>query len=169
MKIKVKEHEFLIRQATENDVPTILRFIRELAAYENALDQVYATEPSLQDSLFRTKSAEVVLGEYKGQPVGFALFFHNYSTWRGKAGLYLEDLYVIPEIRGKGLGKLLLSYLAKLALDRGCPRFEWSCLDWNEPAIEFYRGLGAEALEEWTVYRLSGENLERLAAKSHQV
>jgi len=161
----IREEGFFIRKANKNDVSTILRFICELAEYENALEEVYATEETLHKSLFIDESAEVIIGEYNGVPVGFALFFHNYSTWRANAGLYLEDLYIIPDVRGKGLGKIMLSYLARTAKERGCARFEWSCLDWNEPSIKFYKGLGAQAMDEWTGYRLTGKNLEELASQ----
>jgi len=165
MKLTTRDENFIIRSASEGDVKIILGFIRELAIYENSLDQVEASVETLSKSLFIDKSAEVIIGEYKGKPVGFALFFHNYSTWRANAGLYLEDLYIRPEMRGKGLGNIMLTFLAKLAQERGCTRFEWSCLDWNIASIEFYKSLGAQVMDEWTGYRLSGRNLERLACK----
>lgn len=155
---------FVIRTAVEEDVPLILEFIRELGDYEKLLHEVVATEESLRKTLFNdTPYAEVVIGEYDNAPVGFALFFHNYSTFLGRPGLYLEDLYVKPEMRGKGFGGVLLSFLAKLARDRDCGRFEWWVLDWNEPAIRFYESLGAEAMDEWTVFRVSGDRLGKLA------
>ena len=152
-----------IRFATEADTPRILQFIRQLADYEHLLDQVTATEDLLADQLFRQGRAEVLLAQEQGQEVGFALFFHNFSTFLGRSGLYLEDLYVLPEHRGKGVGTALLRFLANLAKERGCGRLEWSCLDWNEPSITFYRSLGAEPLADWTVYRLAGETLDRMA------
>lgn len=156
--------EFQIRSANETDVKLILQFITDLGAYEKLSHAVVATEEKLMNTLFRQHMAEVVIGEYKGEPVGFALFFHNYSTFLGQAGIYLEDIYINPEMRGKGFGKSMLKHLAKLAVERDCGRFEWACLDWNEPSICFYKGLGAEALNDWTVYRLTGETLRKMAA-----
>lgn len=163
--IDTKLKEFKIRLAEEKDIPLILGFIRELAEYEKMLSDVVATEEILKESLFMRKAAEVVIGEYEGKPACFALFFHNFSTFLGKPGLYLEDLFVKPEMRGKGLGKIMLSFLAKLAIERDCGRFEWSCLDWNEPSIKFYKSMGAAAMDEWTVYRVTGEALSNLAEK----
>lgn len=153
--------KFTIRTATENDLSLILQFIKQLAEYEKLLHEVIATEEILRKSLFEQKMAEVVIGEEDGKPVGFALFFHNFSTFLGKPGIYLEDLYVKPEYRGKGYGKKLLSHLAKLALERDCGRLDWSCLDWNEPSIKFYKSLGALPMEDWTVFRLTGESLTK--------
>lgn len=158
-----RNENFIIRPAEKKDVKTILQFVTELAEYENMPDQVFATEDNLQKSLFIDKSAEVIIGEYLGEPIGFALFFHNYSTWEARSGIYLEDLYIRPEMRGRGLGKVMLIFLAKLAKERGCARFEWSCLNWNEPSIKFYEKLGAKAMKGWTVYRLSGKDLDNLA------
>jgi GNAT superfamily N-acetyltransferase len=155
--------EFRIRQANESDVNLILQFIRGLGEYEKLSHEVVATEDSLRKTLFQQKMAEVVIGEYKGIPVGFALFFHNYSTFLGQAGIYLEDLFINPDMRGKGFGKSMLKYLANLAIERDCGRLEWACLDWNEPSICFYKGLGAKALDDWTVYRVTGETLKELA------
>ena len=153
-----------IRFAEQGDVATILRFVRELAEYERAADKVVATEALLADALFSAPpAAEALIAEVDGAPVGMALFFHNFSTWTGWRGLYLEDLYVTPSARGQGVGKVLLKRLARLATDRGCARFEWSVLTWNTPAIDFYRSLGAETLEEWRINRVTGEALERLA------
>lgn len=153
-----------LRFARREDVPLILAFIRELAEYEREPDAVLADEATLADSLFGARpGAEVVLAEVDGQPAGFALFFHNFSTWLGRRGLYLEDLFVRPEFRGRGVGLVLMTYLARLAVERGCGRFEWSVLDWNTPAIEFYRSLGAVGLDEWTVQRLTGDALRKLA------
>ena len=154
------------RSATEQDTGLVLQFIRALAEYEKMLDLVVADEALLEDQLFRKKNAEVIFAMEDGKEVGFALFFHNFSTFLGRSGLYLEDLYVFPECRGKGYGKALLRKLASLAVDRGCGRMEWWCLDWNQPSIDFYRSLGAEPMNEWTVYRLTGETLERLANES---
>ena len=166
MKEIVQTHipEFYIRKAHKKDAALILSFIRELAEYEKLLHEVTATESQLDETLFGDKpTAEVVIGEFKGQPVGFALFFHNYSTFLGKPGLYLEDLYIKPEHRGSGLGKAMLSYLATVALERKCGRVEWWVLDWNSQAIEFYRKIGAEPMSEWTVQRVTGDALKILA------
>jgi len=154
-----------IRFAVEKDTPLILCFIKELAQYENMLNEVVASEEILRDSLFHRKVAEVVIAEHNGEPVGFALFFHNFSTFRGKSGIYLEDLFVRPNARGAGLGKALLSFLAKLAVDRGCARLEWWCLDWNEPSIAFYKQMGAKPMDEWTVYRVDKQALTDLASQ----
>ncbi len=153
--------DFTIRFAEEKDTALILNFIRELADYEHMLDLVVATEDILADNLFKQKKAEVIIGEYQQEPVSFALFFHNFSTFLGKPGIYLEDLYVKPEMRGKGLGTAILSYLARLAKERNCGRFEWWCLDWNKPSIQFYKNIGAQPMDEWTVYRLEGEQLDK--------
>jgi GNAT superfamily N-acetyltransferase len=156
-----------IREATEEDVPLILSLIRELAEYEKLSDEVVATEDGLRDSMFgERRYAEVFIAEHDGAPAGFALFFHNFSTFLGKPGLYLEDLYVKPAFRGAGIGKKLLVRLASLAVGRGCGRLEWWVLDWNEPAIGFYRSVGAEPMDDWTVYRVSGSALEDLASSS---
>ena len=153
-----------IREATEADVPVILWFIRQLAEYERLLHQAVMTEETLRESLFGSRrSAEVLLAYYEDKPVGFAVFFHNFSTFLGKPGLYLEDLFVIPEMRGKGFGKALLSRLAKIACDRNCGRFEWAVLDWNTPSIEFYKKLGAVPMDEWTIFRVTGDALKKLA------
>lgn len=151
------------RFATEVDVPLILQFIRDLAAYEKLLDQVVADEALLRQQLFEKQQAEVIFAMEDGKEVGFALFFHNFSTFLGRSGLYLEDLFVLPEHRGKGYGKGLLAKLASIAVERGYGRMEWSCLDWNQPSIDFYRSLGAVPMDEWTVYRLTGETLDQLA------
>ena len=155
-----------IRPATPADVATILGFVRDLAAFEREPGAVAASEPMLAEALFGDRpAAEAVIAEADGVAVGFALFFHNFSTWTGRRGLYLEDLYITPEARGSGAGKALLAHLAALAIDRGCARFEWSVLDWNEPAIGFYRAIGAEPMAEWTVQRLTGDALTRLAGR----
>jgi len=155
-----------IRPATPGDVATVLRFVRELAAFEREPDAVVATEPMLAEALFGAcPPAEAVIAERDGVAVGFALFFHNFSTWTGRRGLYLEDLYVTPEARARGVGAALLRHLAALALDRGCARFEWSVLDWNADAIAFYRKLGAVGQDGWTVQRVDGDALVRLAGR----
>jgi len=151
------------RAAEREDVSLILRFIRELADYEGMLDQVTATEELLREWIFEKQKAEVIFVLENGKEVGFALFFHNFSTFLGKAGIYLEDLYVMPEYRGKGYGKGLLKKLAQIAVERGCGRLEWWCLDWNKPSIDFYLSMGAEPMEDWTVYRIAGDTLNRLA------
>lgn len=156
-------NEFEIRFATEVDVYIILDFIIKLAEYENLLDEVVATPELLTEWIFKKKKAEVILAVENGTEVGFALFFHNFSTFLGRAGIYLEDLFVLPEFRGKGYGKALLKKLAKIACERGCGRLEWSCLDWNKPSIDFYLSLGAKPMEDWTVYRIAGSELENFA------
>ncbi|MDX6379845.1 MAG: hypothetical protein QOI57_869 [Rubrobacteraceae bacterium] len=154
-----------IRIATEADVPLILSFIKELAGYERLSHEVSATEDLLRKSLFgERQGAEVVVGYRGDEPAGFALFFHNFSTFLGRPGIYLEDLYVKPELRGQGVGRSMLAYLAKLAKERDCGRLEWSVLDWNEPAIKLYKSIGAVPMDEWTVYRLTGKALDELAA-----
>ena len=152
----------LIRYATEKDTGLILSFIKELAEYEKMLNEVVATEELLKEWLFEKKSAEVIFALEGEVEVGFALFFHNFSTFLGRAGLYLEDLYVKPEYRGKGYGKGLLRTLAQIAVERGCGRFEWSCLDWNKPSIDFYLSLDAKPMDEWTIYRLTGDTLQAM-------
>jgi len=152
-----------IRFAQKTDVKTILEFIKELATYENLLGEVVATEELLTKWIFDKKKAEVLLLEVDNNVVGFALFFHNFSTFLGRAGIYLEDLFVKKEHRGKGYGKALLKELAKIAVDRGCGRLEWSCLDWNKPSIDFYLSLSAKPMDEWTIYRLQGEELTDFA------
>lgn len=156
-----------IRQATADDVPTILALIRELADFERLLDQVTATEAQLRDALFGPRPyAEVLIARDGAEVAGFALFFHNFSTFLAKPGIYLEDLYVRPKYRGNGYGAALLVRLAALAVERGCGRLEWSVLNWNQRAIDFYRSLGAQPLDEWTMYRVTGAALERLAERS---
>ena len=153
-----------IRTTTEADIPVILSLIRELAEYERAPDAVVATKTGLRDVLFGPKpSAEVLLALAKGEPVGFAVYFYNFSTWLGRPGLYLEDLFVRPAVRGKGYGRALLERLAQIAQERGCGRMEWAVLDWNDPAIQFYRKLGAEPMNEWTVFRLTQDGIAKLA------
>ena len=150
------------RFATEKDTALILSFIKELAEYEKMADQVVASEANLAEWIFEKKKAEVIFALDGEKEVGFALFFHNFSTFLGRAGLYLEDLYVKPEYRGKGFGKGLLKTLAEIAVERGCGRFEWWCLDWNKASIDFYRSMGAEPMSDWTVYRITGDTLKKL-------
>ena len=159
----------MIRPATPADVPAIISLIRALAEYERLASEVVLEEDRLREHLFgQPRYAEVLIAEDEGRVVGFALFFFNYSTFLGRPGIYLEDLFVLPEKRGQGHGKALLRSLAQLALERGCGRLEWSVLDWNEPAIDFYRALGAKPMDEWTVYRLTGKELEKLADKTEK-
>ena len=156
----------MIRSATPADIAPILRVVRELAAFDREPDAVAATEAMLADALFgAAPAAEALIAEDDTGSLGFALFFHNFSTWTGRRGLYLEDLYVTPDARGKGVGTALLRHLAGIAVERGCARFEWSVLDWNADAIAFYRQMGATGLDEWTVQRVSGEALARLAQR----
>ena len=154
----------VIRAAVEEDVPLILHFIRRLAEYERLAHEVVATEEGLRRWLFGERpAAEVVIAEWGGEAAGFALFFHNFSTFLGRSGVYLEDLYVEPAHRGRGIGRALLAHLARLAVERGCGRLEWWVLDWNEDAIRFYRSIGAVAMDDWTVYRVTGDALAALA------
>lgn len=153
------------RHAQRNDVPLILKFIKDLADYEGLLDEVVADEATLEEWIFNREKAEVIFAMEGDTEVGFALFFHNFSTFLGRAGIYLEDLYVMPQYRGKGYGKALLSKLAQIALERGCGRLEWWCLDSNTPSIDFYLSLNAEPMDEWTVYRIAGDTLTELAGK----
>lgn len=156
----------MIRFATPADIDTILALVRELADYERAADQVRATPDLLHEALFGPRpAAEALIAEPAGAPVGLALFFHNFSTWTGRRGLYLEDLYVTPPARGQGLGKALLKRLAEIAVARGCARFEWAVLDWNRPAIDFYQAMGAEMMAEWRICRVTGEALAALARR----
>lgn len=154
---------FSIRFAVREDVDLILDFIKRLADYEHLLDEVVATREILELWIFDKQKAEVIIAEEDGEPVGFALFFHNFSTFLGRAGVYLEDLFVVPEKRGNGYGKALLQKLAQIAIDRGCGRLEWWCLDWNQSSIDFYKSLGAIAMDDWTVYRIAGERLSEFA------
>ena len=151
------------RWATEEDCGRILFFIKELASYENMLEDVVATEELLREWIFEKKKAEVIFACEGQKEIGFALFFHNFSTFLGRSGLYLEDLFVLPEYRGKGYGKAILKKLAQIAVERGCGRFEWWCLDWNRPSIDFYLSLGAKPMDDWTVYRIDGDTLRELA------
>jgi len=153
-----------LRKAQKEDVPLILEFIKALAEYERMSDEVMTTEETLRKTLFGEKSyAEVILAELNGKAVGFALFFHNYSTFVSKPGLYLEDIFVYPDYRGMGIGKSMMKYLARLAVERDCGRFEWSCLNWNKPSLEFYRSLGAVTMDDWVILRVDGEKLLKMA------
>lgn len=164
MDMDANDRGFVIREASVEDVPLVLAFIRELAEYEKLLHEVKATEEVLRESLFGgRKVAEAIIGYHEDRPACFALFFHNFSTFLGQTGIYIEDLYVRPSFRGRGFGRAMFARLARLARDRGCGRLEWWVLDWNEPALRFYRALGAVPMSEWTVQRLSGKALERLA------
>ncbi len=160
------ENKLTFRYAVRKDIPLILQFIRDLAEYEKLLDEVVADEATLEEWIFDQKKAEVIFAMEKGKEVGFALFFHNFSTFLGRAGLYLEDLFVLPEYRGKGYGKQILQKLAAIAVERKCGRLEWWCLDWNQSSIDFYLSLGAEPMSDWTVYRISGDTLQDLAQET---
>ena len=160
------ENKLTFRYAVRKDIPLIFQFIRDLAEYEKLLDEVIADEATLEEWIFDQKKAEVIFAMEKGKEVGFALFFHNFSTFLGRAGLYLEDLFVLPEYRGKGYGKQLLKKLASIAVQRKCGRLEWWCLDWNQSSIDFYLSLGAEPMSDWTVYRISGDTLQDLAQET---
>ncbi len=157
------DNKLSFRNAERQDAPLILQFIKELAEYEKMLDEVVADEATLEEWIFDKQKAEVIFAVENGIEVGFALFFHNFSTFLGRAGIYLEDLYVKPEHRGKGYGKAILKKLATIAVERGCGRLEWWCLDWNKPSIDFYLSLGAEPMSDWTVYRIAGDTLKELA------
>ena len=163
------KNDFTIREAVVEDAPLILSFIRELAEYEKLLHEVEIDLPILKKNLFGEKPyAYAIIGEYQSKPAGFALYFHNFSTFLGKPGIYLEDLYVKPQYRGKGLGKQLLSHLAKKAIEMDCGRLEWWVLNWNEPAIKFYQSIGAKPMDEWTVNRVTGEALKELAGRANE-
>ena len=156
-------NELTFRFAQEEDCEKILGFIRALAKYEKMESEVVATPELLREWIFEKQKAEVIFPMVDGREIGFALFFHNFSTFLGRAGLYLEDLYILEEYRGRGYGKATLRELARIAQTRGCGRLEWWCLDWNKPSIDFYRSLGAQPMDEWTTYRLTGETLEKMA------
>lgn len=163
---KTNVEGFTIRHAEEKDIPLILWFIKGLAEYEKLSHEVVATEAGLSKYLFGEKPmAEVVIGEFNSEPVGFALFFHNFSTFLGKPGIYLEDVFVIPEMRDRGFGKALLQFLARLAVERDCGRLEWAVLDWNEPSIKFYESIGAKLMKEWIINRITGAELSNLASE----
>ena len=155
--------EFHLREAQPGDEGLVLSFIRQLAEYENLLDQVEADEATLRHSLFERKAAHALIAEENGEPIGFALYFYNFSTFIGRPGLYIEDVFIRPEYRGKGYGKAIFRHLANVALKEGCGRMEWTCLDWNEPSLRFYRSMGAVPMEEWTVQRLSQAQLRKVA------
>jgi GNAT superfamily N-acetyltransferase len=164
--IPTKINDFTIRPAAEQDAPLIHRFVMELAEYEKLSHEVTATAEDFRHYLFGEKRyAEVIIGEFQEVPVGYALYFHSFSTFAGKPGLYLEDLYVKPDCRGRGFGKALLAYLARLAVEQQCGRYEWAVLDWNKPSIDFYESFGAILMKEWILTRLTGEDLEKLAAQ----
>ena len=157
------KNELTFRYAQRSDAPLILQFIRALADYEKMSDEVVADEKTLEEWIFDKGKAEVLFAVVDGQEIGFALFFHNFSTFLGRAGIYLEDLFVKPEYRGKGYGKAVLKKLSSIAVERKCGRLEWWCLDWNQPSIDFYLSLGAEPMSDWTVYRITGDTLTKLA------
>ena len=162
--------DFFIRPAAEADIPVILGFIKKLAAYERLSHEVVASEALLRDTLFGSRrTAEVAIGSFKEQPVGFVLFFHNYSTFLGRPGIYIEDLFVDEAYRRRGFGSALLGHVACLANERQCGRLEWSVLDWNQPAIHFYKKLGAAPMSEWTVFRVTGENLKKLGGADEEI
>ena len=158
-------NEICFRLARREDVPLILRFIKALAEYERMSDEVVADERTLEEWIFDKGMAEVIFAQADGTEAGFALFFHSFSTFLGRAGIHLEDLFVLPEYRGRGIGKALLKELARITVERGCGRLEWCCLDWNKPSIDFYLSLGAKPLDDWTIYRLTGDTLNALADK----
>ncbi len=156
--------KFTFRYAKRDDISLILQFIKDLAAYEKMINEVVADEKTLEEWIFDKQKAEVIFAVVDDEEIGFALFFHNFSTFLGRAGIYLEDLFVKPEYRGKGYGKAILKKLAAIAVERGCGRLEWWCLDWNKPGIDFYLSLGAEPMDDWTVYRITGDTLFNLAS-----
>ena len=167
MKVKMNDSKLTIRQSTIEDVPLILSLIKEIAEYEKFLHEVIATEEDIKNNLFgERKYAEVLIAEYDGKPAGQALFFHNFSTFIGRPGIYLEDLFVRPEFRGKGIGKTLILELIKLAKERNCGRVEWCVLDWNEPAIKFYKKIGAVSMDGWTIFRTFEEKFDSILSKS---
>ncbi|OUQ29660.1 GNAT family N-acetyltransferase [Massilimicrobiota sp. An134] len=153
----------IFEKASRKDVPIILQFIKDLARYEKLENEVIATEELIEEWLFDKEKAEVIFAVVDHKKIGFALFFHNFSTFLGRADLYLEDLYIMPEYRGHGYGKAMIKELARIAVERGCGRLEWWCLDWNQSSIDFYLSLGAKAMDEWTVYRITGESLRKLS------
>jgi len=164
--VQTRINGFTIRFAEENDARIVLDMVRELAAYEKLVDNFEATEERFCESLFHRGVAETLIGEYERKPVGYAIFFRNFSSFTGRIGLYIEDIYVKPEMRGKGFGQAMFAYIAKLAVERKCGRLEWSCLDWNKPSIAFYEKMDAKRVEDWTMYKLSGDALQRMARKS---
>ena len=164
--IKLALGDFKIRFADENDAELILDFIKKLADYEKKLSEVVATKDAIREVFFERKIAEAIIGEYDGKPVGFAVFFYNFSTFMGRPGIYIEDMYVNPEVRSKGIGTLMFAFIAKLAVERKCGRLEWTVLHWNKPSINFYKKMGAVAKDEWKIYKMSGSALQNLAKKS---
>ena len=166
-KISSKKDGFIIRRAEERDAALLLDFIRRLADYEKRLQEVVATEEDIKSVVFERKIAEALIAEHMGKPAGFAIFFYNFSTFLGKPGIYIEDLFVSPEFRGKGLGKLIFSFIAKLAIQRNCGRVEWTVLTWNEPAINFYKKIGALPKDEWMLYKINGNALKELAFRDN--
>jgi Acetyltransferases len=166
-KISSKKDGFIIRRAEERDAALLLDFIRRLADYEKRLQEVVATEEDIKSVVFERKIAEALIAEHMGKPAGFAIFFYNFSTFLGKPGIYIEDLFVSPEFRGKGLGKLIFSFIAKLAIQRNCGRVEWTVLTWNEPAINFYKKIGALPKNEWMLYKINGNALKELAFRDN--
>ncbi len=165
MEYLLQKGPLTIRRAERSDVPVITQLIRGLAEYEHMPECCFVTDALLEASIFDRGEAKVLIAEYNGKPAGFSLYFYNYSTWLARKGLYLEDLFVRPEMRGKGIGKCLLQTLARIAVEEGCGRFEWSCLDWNEPSIAFYKCMGAEPMSDWTMYRVTGDALTKLAGE----
>ncbi len=161
--IDTKIEGFKLRKAEENDINLVLGLIKELAVYEKMLDEVIATEDSIRESVFIRKDANVMIAEFDGKPIGYVFYFFNYSTFIGKSGFYLEDIYIKPEYRGRGIGKEIFKVIAKIACYNGFKRVEWSCLNWNEPSINFYKGIGAIPMSDWTVYRLEGDKIRQLA------
>ena len=157
------KNRLVFRHAERKDVPLILWFIKELADYEKRLDEVVATEELLEEWIFDKNKAEVIFAMEDEKPIGYALFFQNFSTFLGRSGIYIEDLFVLPDYRGKGYGKSIIKKLAQIAVERGCGRMEWCCLDWNKPSIDFYLSLGAEPMKDWTIYRIAGNKLNELA------
>lgn len=163
--IQTRIKGFTIRFADENDARIIFDMVKDLAAYEKLGSTLEATEELFCESLFQRGVAQTLIGEYEGKPIGYAIFFHNFSSFAGRIGIYIEDIYVRPEMRGKGFGQALFAHIAKIAVQRRCGRLEWSCLDWNKPSIAFYEKMHARRLDDWTMYRLSGNALERMARK----
>ena len=163
--IRIPIDGFTVRFAEEKDAKIVFDMVKELAEYEKLSDSLEATLELFKKSLFRRGIAETIIGEYNGKPVGYAIFFHNFSSFVGRIGIYIEDIYVKPEVRGRGFGEAMFAHISKLAVERKCGRLEWSCLDWNAPSIEFYDKMGAKRLSDWTAYRLSGRALEQAASK----
>ena len=163
---KSETADFTTRFAEEKDAATLVALIRELAEYEKLQDRVEATERLIQESIFRCKAAEALIGEYKGEAVAYAIFFQNFSSFTARPGIFVEDIYVKPHLRRLGFGEALFAFMAKLAVKRGCARMEWTCLDWNTPSISFYKKIGAEAMADWTIYRLSGKSLQEAGRDS---